>query len=498
MNLRQVFTKPPAVEKELTAEARYFADVIIRKLTQLGVCHRFAKSQKDFGQSGIQKVRFRRAVTTTEGIYLEIDTVRLPYGVALDAIDHEKILRDLSIACQRPVRYREGVQSGAWLIVERASGFFGILRELPYADVNTAFPKASNKPLLVPLGVGENKKLVFRSIAEMPHALVGGATGGGKTTLLHAWLCALLTHNTPGMLQIGFVDLKGGIEASFYKSAPHVMERGIVSDKGDVCQLLERLYAIMEDRLDKFGRAGVQNIAAWNYRNRGESYLPRMLLVIDEMANVMLDKEIKRDAQSLLADITARGRAPGVHVIVSTQRPEVAVVPGLIKANLDARFGFRCTDNPSSMVILDDGSAAQFPDNTPPGRYIYKRGLDRDVYQAPYITAGQIREIIRAVKDGNLEEADASRISPEDVFKKALELEGAFSIRGLYDAFGGKASMPYLRRLGEEYEGQILEIGGQPYLLTPSNGNKPRKLDLVSQDSPRFAKSAKICQDDNA
>lgn len=479
-----------ALKRELAREARYFSDVIIKKMTQLGICYRYPKSQKDFTTSGVQRLKFRRAVTTSEGIYLEIDTVRLPRGVSLADIDDEKVLRDLSIACQRPIRYREGVESGAWLIIERASGFFGILRNLPYADVVETWPKSSNKALLVPLGVGENKRLVFRSLAEMPHALVGGSTGAGKTTLLHAWACALLTHNSPRSLRIAFIDLKGGIEASFYRGVPHILPHGIISDKADVVNLLQRLYAIMEERLSQFGAAGVQNIAAWNYRNRGEGHLYRVVLMIDEMANIMLDPSIKKDAQSLLADITARGRAPGVHVIVSTQRPEVAVVPGLIKANLDARCGFRCTDNPSSMVILDDTSAAQFPGDTPPGRFVYKRGLDRSIYQAPLITAGQIKEIVRAVADGKAEEAEASRISPEDVFKKALELDGSFSIRGLYKAFEGQASQNYLRRLGEEYEGQIVEIDGQPYVLNPSNGgNQPRSLSPVPTGDPPVGES---------
>jgi hypothetical protein len=128
------------------------------------------------------------------------------------------------------------------------------------------------------------------------------------------------------------------------------------------------------------------------------------------------------------------------------------------------------------MVILDDTSAARFDDATPRGRYIYKRGLDRNELQAPYITAGQIREIVRAARNGESQDPDAARVSPEDIFKVALTLDGAFSLRSLYKILEGKASKRYLERLGQEYEGQIIEIDGDPYELQPASGNNPRML----------------------
>jgi len=457
-------------------EARHYAGVMRTKLTQLGVCYRYKKNESDFTQSRVMEVRFNRAVVTDDAIYYQIDTLRLPRGISLADIAAPEIINDLSVSCRRPVRFISRTQSGAWLVVARGTGVFGIKRLLPFADISEAWPTTTKKTLLVPLGVGENRRLVYRSLASMPHALVGGATGGGKTTLLHAWLCSLLLHNAPERLQVAFIDLKGGAEAAFYRSVPHLLEGGIVTTGEDVGPLLQRFWKCVDDRLQRFGRAEVQNITAWNYRHRSERF-PRWVLVVDEMANIMLDKAIKKTAQSLLADITARGRAAGVHVVLATQRPEVAVIPGLIKANLDARVGFRCTDNASSMVILDDTSAARFGEDAPPGRFVYKRGLERATLQAPMITAGQIREVVKSVKAGGNGAQDAARISPEELFDVALtQLGGDFSIRALYKLLDGKAGLKYIQRIASEYEDQIVEIQGNPYILKPSVGNKPRRF----------------------
>jgi len=476
---RRVF--PESNHRNLAKEARHFATVLIRKLEQLNICYRFPKSQKDFLDKGISRVQFTHAVTTPEAFYYRIDSMRLPRGVKLADIADEHVLRDLSVACGRPVRYKESVKSGAWLILERDSAACGIVNKLPFSDILDNWPKSSSKSLLVPLGVGVNKKLIYRSLAEMPHALVGGATGSGKTRHLHAWHCALLLQNAPGKLRTAFVDLKGGTEANFYRGVPHLLEDGIVMNAEDVPAILQRLHGMIEERLVQFRCGGVENIASWNYRYRSD-YMPRVVLFIDEMANIMLDSGIKNDCQRLLADITARGRAPGIHVVLATQRPEVKVVPGLIKANLDARCGFRCTDNASSQVLLDDTSAARFDKSTPPGRYIYKRGLDRDTYQAPFVCTQQIREIVKAVKRGETSESESARVNPEDIFRRSLQI-GSFSLRAMYKAMEGKVSHDYLRDLAQEYEGQIIEIDSDLFVLQPGNGgNQPRRLTPIRGD----------------
>jgi hypothetical protein len=492
MSQRLISRDPDAeLKKKLAEEARAYSSVIIKKLEQLDIAYRYQKGKDKF--ETVQRVKFQRAVTTPEAIYLQIDTVRLPRGISLSHINSGDVLKDLSVSCRRPVRFKMGTESGAWLIVEREGGVWGIPRKLEFKDVVKNYPRSSKKSLVVPLGVGENRRLVYKSLAEMPHALVGGATGGGKTTLLHAWICSLLRHNSPDDLRIAFIDLKGGAEASFYAGIPHLIEdeelglHGTISEREDVVPMLQYFYDVVEGRLRELADEGVQNIAAWNYHHRKKGHWARLVLFVDEMANIMLDKRVKKDAQTLLADISARGRAPGVHVVLATQRPEVAVIPGLIKANLDARLAFRMTDNSSSMVILDDTSAARFDADSPPGRFIYKRGLDRENLQASWITPGQIKATVKRAIANSKAEAESNEddlMAPEEIFSAVLKnLDGAFSLRKTYELMEGRVGWEYLNEVGKAYEGKTVEVDGQTYVLKPGGGPKPRQLEPIGSGS---------------
>jgi DNA segregation ATPase FtsK/SpoIIIE-like protein len=475
-----------ALSKKLSGEADYFASVIRERLTRLNICYRYPKSKDDFLQSKVQQVGFVKAVGTPEAIYLMVDTRKLPRGVKVADLSDDDVLDDLSVACRRPVRFRWRTECGAWYIIERESGAWGVPRKVDFKDVMEYWPEDSRKPILVPMGSGENRKMIYRSLAEFPHALIGGATGAGKTTFQHAWICALIKENAPDRLKLALVDLKGGVEFTRYKELPHLLNvegvSPLVKTADGVLDLLAYIRDEMDERLVKFEEAGgIQNIRIWNYRHR-KNRMARIVLFVDEMAVIMLDRKLRSKAETLLADITARGRAPGIHVVLATQRPEVKVVSGLIKGNMDARIAFRVTDNSSSVIILDDTSAAKMDETTPPGRFIYKRGLERIEIQGPMITDGQIRQIVDDVVSGRAE-SESVAVPPEDIFRASVQqLEGSFSRRMLYEIFRGEVSQAYLERLGQEYEGSLIEIDGETYEMLPSSGPKPRRLKLAGGD----------------
>jgi energy-coupling factor transporter ATP-binding protein EcfA2 len=480
------------LEKQLRREAMYFSQVIRARLTQLGICHRYKKSEK---KQGVQEIQWLRSVGTPEAIYLMLDNRRLPYGIKISDLNDEEILDDLAVACRRPIRFRYQTKCGAWFVIERESGAWGVPRKIDFGEVLDNWPETSRKKLLVPLGVGENSKFHYRSLAEMPHCLVGGATGSGKSTMLHAMICALILKNSPEDLQVGFVDLKGGVEFTRYQELPHVITfgdeeegdevNGFVKHQDGVVPLLERIQEEMDRRLRKFEAAGgIQNLSVWNYRHRKGS-LPRIVVFVDEMAVIMLDSDLKKRVEPLLADLTARGRGPGIHIVLSTQRPEVKVVSGLIKSNLEARLAFRVTDNASSMVLLDTIDAAKFDASAPPGRYLYKRGLEQYEIQAPWITAGQIREFVRNVREGRSDADEAAQMAPEDIFKLSVDqLDGSFSLRTLYDILGPRGvSQHYLEELAASYEGEVIQIESELYELAPARGNIPRRLVPVDEEN---------------
>jgi DNA segregation ATPase FtsK/SpoIIIE-like protein len=474
INVRNIFDTQ---NRELRRDTRYYARRMRRKLEQLNICYRFPKSSKDFLDRGIQRVKFEIAVANSEAIYYVIDPI-LPRGISFADIDDETVLKDLSIACERRVAFKR-YRDMAMLVVERETGVFQI-RKLDFPEMMDNYPQESRKELVVPLGLGHNRKLVYRSLDEFPHALVGGATKSGKTTFLHAWISTLSLKYKPEMLKFVLIDLKGGVEFTRYKKLPHLLtiERdgeeisGFIKDRDNVVQALRWLRWEMDRRLDMFEQAGgIQNVAAWNYRHRAKP-MCRIAVVIDELASIMLEPDLKKNAERLLADIGARGRAPGIHLVVATQRPEVSVVSGRIKGNIDARFAFRVPDNASSMVILDDTSAAQFPPNTPRGRFIFKFGNERREIQGPLVKPSQIKTIVDSIVSGDEElQQESSNMDPEAVFRVALtQLDGACSINKMYKILRGKASHYYLTNLFKDYEGEIIEIDEELYELQPSPG----------------------------
>lgn len=468
--------------RELSREARGFADLLSRKLEQLNICYRYKRNEKDWMERGTQRVKFVMAVVEQDAIWLKIDTSpkRFPRGVSLAMINDEAILTDLSVVAERPVKYKR-TSDGAWLVVEREVGVFGI-KQIGYNEVEGHYPKSSLKALQVPLGLTYNRRIVYRSLAEFPHGLVGGATGAGKTTFMHCWICCLIQHHKPRDLRLGLIDLKGGTEFTRYQKLPHVLEGGFVKEDENVAGLLEYLHGEMHRRLELFEkRGGIQNIAQWNVRAQTSpryEHLPRIVLFVDELSAVMLKPNLRKDAVRLFTGLGERGRAPGIHLVLATQRPVVRVVDGQIKGNLEARFAFRVTDDTSSMVILDSIEAAKFPEDTPRGRYIYKSGLERMELQAPLITPMQIKNIVNAVLRGDDDgAAEAAAIAPEDVFRAALAMGGTFAIKKLYRAMEGKASNRLIESLAKEYENEVVELDGITYkLLPPERAFESRRL----------------------
>ncbi len=466
----------------LQREAKYYAGLLSQKLEQLGVCYRYRKSESDLFEKGVQRVKFNMTVTHRDALYLRIDTSprKFPRGVSLAMINDAAILTDLSVVAEWPVKYKR-TADGAWLVVEREMGVFGI-KQIGYNAVETHYPKSSLKALQVPLGLTFNHRIVYRSLAEFPHGLVGGATGAGKTTFMHGWICCLIQHHKPRDLRLGLIDLKGGTEFTRYQKLPHVLEGGFVKEDEDVAGLLEYLHGEMTRRLELFEkRGGIQNIAQWNVRAQNSpryEHLPRIVLFVDELSAVMLKPSLRRNAVRLFTGLGERGRAPGIHLVLATQRPIVRVVDGQIKGNLEARFAFRVTDDTSSMVILDSIEAARFPEDTPRGRYIYKSGLERMELQAPLITPMQIKNIVNAVLRGDDDgAAEAAAIAPEDVFRASLAMGGDFAIKKLYRAMEGKASNRFIESLAKEYENEVIELDGITYqLLPPERAFESRRL----------------------
>jgi S-DNA-T family DNA segregation ATPase FtsK/SpoIIIE len=181
--------------------------------------------------------------------------------------------------------------------------------------------------------------------------LIAGATGAGKSVCVNAIATCLLYQNSPYAMRMAMIDPKR-VELSAYNGVPHLYGR-VESDVERIVVVLRWLVQVMEERYKKFAALGARNLEDYNrhWRVGSSEYLPRIVLVIDELADMMFFSP--QEVEHSIIRLAQMARATGMHLIIATQRPSVDVVTGLIKANFPARIGFAVTSNTDSRVILD-------------------------------------------------------------------------------------------------------------------------------------------------
>jgi S-DNA-T family DNA segregation ATPase FtsK/SpoIIIE len=219
---------------------------------------------------------------------------------------------------------------------------------------SAAFQKAYAKSkLTIALGKGAGGETVAADLARMPHLLIAGATGSGKTACLNSTICCLLIHNTPDDVKFIMIDPKR-VELVNFNSLPHLVAPVIVDSEKAVLAL-RWLNQEMDNRYQKFAQAGARNIEGYNKNRQAGETMPYMVLVIDELADLMM--AAYDEVERTLCRLAQLARATGIHLIVATQRPSVDVVTGLIKANFPTRISFALTSQVDSRTILDSAGA---------------------------------------------------------------------------------------------------------------------------------------------
>ena len=444
---------------ELLAEQ--MANIIQHQLTRMNLAYR----EKRDGVQITQQVEFKQPlIANPEEIKIEVDINGLPRGVDLPSLRDPKLLETLGAACKRPVRaeHRKGVNGGFWYVVELAERS-SIPRMVKLADMRQ--PEKA-PPLLLPIGMGQQKAQRWEDLRKLPHLLIAGATGQGKSVMVNAILCQLVRRWPPELLQLWLVDLKGGMELAYYEDLPHVPKGRFVVKAPDAPALLADLQTEMDRRTDLM-RGQARDIDDYNARIPTKDRLPYIVLVVDEIANAMLNSTkvsldgqkmtVAKATEQLLADIAARARATGIHLIVSTQRPSVDVVTGLIKANFPCRIAFGTASEVDSRVIVDDSKAHGLT----VGRMQFRRNMDLIELQGPYLSDAEVQKIVRQVRDGNYQPEPV--VSPEDIARQQIgfllslsesKLNRRFSYRKLFDEARGLISREQIEELARRLESE--------------------------------------------
>ncbi len=218
----------------------------------------------------------------------------------------------------------------------------------------SAFQKIeARSKLSLALGEGAGGEAIAGDLARMPHLLIAGATGSGKTVCLNTAICCLLIHNTPNDIRLIMIDPKR-VELTPFNSIPHLAAPVIV-DTVKALESLRWLNQEMDKRYQVLARAGARNIEAYNKNKQGDEKLSYLVLIIDELADLMMTGF--DEVEHILCRLAQLARATGIHLIVATQRPSVDVVTGLIKANFPTRISFAVTSQVDSRTILDGAGA---------------------------------------------------------------------------------------------------------------------------------------------
>lgn len=481
----------------LEAEAEYYARLIPDKLEQLDICYRYKKSEKDVA-GRVKKVAIRRPyVLREEAIYLHVDLrpEAAPRGVRVDQLADDNTLRDLSLVCGHKVLCKYNEEKGFYYIIERETGVRGIPVHVKYDEILSGRPEGADG-LSLPLGVGESKRPKWVSLAQMQSLLVAGTTGGGKSNALNVWLCTLIRYNSSRRLRMLLIDLKGGVEFSYYAGIPHLLpiplapekdgeperDSAIVEDRKDVPAAFRWLVAEGERRLAKLKEDHSKHIGEYNYHHQ-KAPMAHIICVVDEWADVKLEPKLGRDCEELLINIASRFRAVGIHLIVCTQTPNKDVISLRVKNVLPARIAFACPNIHGSMLVIGNGRAAGLE---PRGRCIFDWGHTQLELQAPLINNQTVDEMVASAIRGQWEEV---QVSPHDVtdieiYTWAVEendrklqsqaIWHRFRLRGL--------SKQYAEQFAKASDGKTVIVGATAYKVIPGDRRIPRRLQAVAEE----------------
>ncbi|PIQ72236.1 DNA translocase FtsK [Candidatus Roizmanbacteria bacterium CG11_big_fil_rev_8_21_14_0_20_35_14] len=351
------------------------------------------------------------------------------------------------------------------------------------AMLSSSVFSSNNDPLLVPLGLDVSGKPVADSLAKMPHVLIAGATGSGKSVLLNAWISSFLFRTRPEDLRMILVDPKR-VELSIYNGIPHLLTEVII-DADKIISALKWTVSEMEARYKIFAKAGARNIESYN-AIEGVEKRPYILFIIDELADLMVFAP--GESEELITRVAQMSRATGIHLILATQRPSVDVITGLMKANIPTRVAFNVSSMIDSRVIIDMPGAEKLlgrgdmlylpPDKAKPVRI-----------QGPYVTEKEVLSLVKFLKNQSPEVHYTEEVTEQAVtvrsgiggtmivnggendplFKQALEIIMQQD----------RASASLLQRrlsIGYARAARILDQMEAAGYVSPAEGSKPRDV----------------------
>ncbi len=347
--------------------------------------------------------------------------------------------------------------------------------------------KAQSSPLAFTVGKDIAGEPVIADLDNMPHLLIAGATGSGKSVMINSLLTSFLYRNSPADLKLILVDPKQ-VELKLYDGMPHLLTP-VITEPDKCISALKWAVAEMERRYNKLSEANKRNIGAYNKLKKEEG-MPYIVIVIDELADLM--SVAARDVEALIVRLAQKARAVGIHLVLATQRPSVDVITGLIKANVPARIAFTVAQQVDSRTILDQGGAEKLLGQ---GDMLYMtpRLPKPKRIQGAFIDEDEVDAVTNHIRMQSAPEYD------EEVVTQPVQMPGGRGIAGdadvaddsLYkDAVrvvieSGKASASLLQRrlrIGYGRAARLIDHMEEAGIVGSAKGSRPREVLVSSLD----------------
>lgn len=457
-----------SVEKPTVGDLRASANIIKRTLEGFGI-------SVEMGEINIGPKVTRYTLKPAEG-------VKLSRIIALNS--------DLALAlAAHPIRIEAPIPGKSLVGIEVPNKVAAIVRLgslLNYQDFYTS------GPLGFVLGRDVNGDPIFSDIEKMPHILIAGSTGSGKSITIHSLIISLLYKNSPQTLRMILIDPKR-VELSVYDGLPHLISPVITQPKKTI-NVFRWLIDEMDRRYETLLQAGSRDIQSYNKKNNNP--LPYVLVVIDELADLMVS--YGREIEGAIVRLAQMARATGIHLVVSTQRPSVEVITGLIKANITSRIALQVASQVDSRTILDSAGAEKLLGGGDM-LFISSELSKPKRIQGAYISEEEINKVSKFIKENNKNYVLREEEGGESIFENNEQTEGEInhSDGDMFDKYSNddddelfdeavevvkaaqKASASLLQRrlkVGYARAARLLDIMEVKGIIGPGDGAKPREV----------------------
>lgn len=361
-----------------------------------------------------------------------------------------------------------------------------------YKEVLRAMPPHPGKPLVVPLGKDVSGKIVSADLTKMPHLLIAGATGSGKSVMINVIITSILMTTKPTDVRLMLIDPKK-VELSIYDGVPHLLAP-VVTEAKRAPAALNKIIAEMQRRYERFSAAGVRNMGEFNKKvaadpGSGQTKMPYIVVIIDELADLMM--VAGQEVETAIIRIGQMARAAGIHMIIATQRPSVDVITGLIKANIPSRIAFAVSSGVDSRTIIDMNGAEKLLGR---GDMLYSpMDINKPVrIQGAYIPSEDVERVVAAITAQvkpaydeamiptaeDEEKAQAADNDEDELYPQVLEF--------VAEKQSASTSMVQRQfRIGYNRAARLIDYLEKQGKVGPSRGSKPREVYAKPKHDPQ-------------